>query len=482
MQDTTAPAINAPLYLVVQATSLGGAIVNYPQFATDAVGPITYTYSIPSGSNFPLIGGFTTVTMTATDHYGNTSSATFQVFVHDSTPPAFTSVSSNLVIEATGPSGAVVNYAAATATDALASPVITYSKGPGSTFGIGTTTVWVTATDIVGNTTTKSFTVIVRDTTPPAITLAAPIAPVEATSSSGAIVNYAPATVTDAVGPVTVSYSKSSGSTFAIGTTTVVITAKDAHGNTSTASFTVTVQDTTPPTIVSAPNLTIEATSAAGAAVTFAPVVTDAVGPVTLSYSKPSGSTFAIGTTTVTLIAKDGHGNTSTATFTVTVQDTTPPSISAPNLTIEATSTAGAVVTFAPTITDAVGPITVTYSMASGSTFGLGTTTVTITAKDGAGNISTKTFTITVRDTTPPTITSISGNLTVTTSSSSGAVVNYAAATATDLVSGVAGVTITYSKASGSTFAVGTTTVTVTATDGAGNKTTKTFTVTVIKH
>ena len=86
---------------------------------------------------------------------------------------------------------------------------------------------------------------------------------------------------------------------------------------------------------------------------------------------------------------------------------------------------------------------------------------------------------MTVRDTTPPTIASISSNITVTTTSSSGIVVNYGAATATDLVGPV---TITYSKASGSTFAVGTTTVTVTATDAYGNKTTKTFTVTVIKH
>ena len=224
---------------------------------------------------------------------------------------------------------------------------------------------------------------------------------------------------------------------------------------------------------------TIEATSAAGAVVTFAPTVTDAVGPVTVAYSIPSGSTFAIGTTAVTVTATDGAGNTSSKTFTVTVRDTTPPAITAPNLTIEATSASGAAVVFSPTITDAVGPITVTYSKASGSIFALGTTTVTITAKDFYGNTSTKTFTITVRDTTPPTITSISPDLIVTTTHSSGAVVTYAAATATDTVSGV---TITYSKASGSTFAVGTTLVTVTATDAAGNTTTRTFNVTVVKH
>ena len=86
---------------------------------------------------------------------------------------------------------------------------------------------------------------------------------------------------------------------------------------------------------------------------------------------------------------------------------------------------------------------------------------------------------MTVRDTTPPVFTSISSNITVTTTSWSGIVVNYAPATATDLTGTP---TITYSVASGTKFAVGTTVVTVTATDAYGNKTTKTFTVTVVKH
>ena len=91
--------------------------MTYPITATDVVGPVTIVYSTPSGSFFPM--SFTgPVTVTATDFYGNTSTATFTVFVHDSTDPAVTT-SANLVVEATGPSGAVVTYAPATATDAL---------------------------------------------------------------------------------------------------------------------------------------------------------------------------------------------------------------------------------------------------------------------------------------------------------------------------------------------------------------------------
>ena len=52
--------------------------------------------------------------------------------------------------------------------------------------------------------------------------------------------SYATPSVTDAVG-ATVSCVPASGSTFPIGTSTVLCTASDAAGNTATRSFTVTV-------------------------------------------------------------------------------------------------------------------------------------------------------------------------------------------------------------------------------------------------
>ena len=177
---------------------------------------------------------------------------------------------------------------------------------------------------------------------------------------------YADPTATDAVGPVTFSFSKASGATFALGTTTVTVTATDGAGNHSSKTFTVTVKDTTAP-VITAPNMTVEATQSTGWKVgTFAATATDAVGPVTLTYSKSVGTVLPFGTTSVTVTAKDGAGNTSTATFTVLVQDTTPPVITAPDMTVEATSPAGAKVTLSPTATDAVGPVTLTLSIASG--------------------------------------------------------------------------------------------------------------------
>ncbi|MBA3854732.1 MAG: hypothetical protein C0503_09960 [Gemmatimonas sp.] len=200
------------------------------------------------------------------------------------------------------------------------------------------------------------------------------------------------------------------------GTYTGTLTLTDITGNVVTREFTFTIAggepaDTTAPVITISGNLTAEATSADGAAVNFSVTALDAKdGAVAVSLSAASGSVFPLGTTTVTATATDAAGNTATQTFTVTVADTTAPVITAPaNIVVEATSASGATATFAATATDATGA-TVTYSAASGSTFALGTTTVTATATDAAGNQSSATFTVTVRDTTAPTFTSVSTN------------------------------------------------------------------------
>jgi large repetitive protein len=73
-----------------------------------------------------------------------------------------------------GADGATVNYAAATATDAVTpTPAITYSKASGTKFPLGITVVAVSAKDTAGNEGAGSFKITVRDTTAPALTLPA---------------------------------------------------------------------------------------------------------------------------------------------------------------------------------------------------------------------------------------------------------------------------------------------------------------------
>jgi hypothetical protein len=287
----------------------------------------------------------------------------------------------------------------------------------------------LTLTDATGNVATRTFAYTVSggasDTVAPVIVVPANLT-VEATSIAGAEVSFSVSASDDQDGPVAVTLSAASGSTFALGSTTVTATASDRAGNRASATFTVTVVDTIAPALTAPANLVLEATSAAGASASFAATATDATG-VTLSYSHASGSTFALGTTTVTVTAVDAVGNRSTATFTVTVRDTTAPvftalSTNAPTLwppnhkmvavTVSAATTDASAVSYRITrVTsnepdnglgdgDTANDIKITGAMtvdlrAERAAKGTGRVyTITVEAKDAAGNVSTKTVTV----------------------------------------------------------------------------------------
>ncbi|MBI3610945.1 MAG: HYR domain-containing protein, partial [Nitrospirae bacterium] len=199
-----------------------------------------------------------------------------------------------------------------------------------------------------------------------------------------------------------------------LGTTTLTATSGSISGSTS-----LTVANPNHPPVANAgPDQTVEATSSSGASVVLnGSGSSDPDGnPLTYNWTGPFGAvsgvsptvTMPLGTNTVTLTVSDGQAS-STATVLITVHDTTPPVIAAhADVTAEATSSAGAVVTYtSPATSDAVdGAGVATCLPASGSTFPLGNTTVTCHATDAHGNAAAPTtFVVHVRDITPPTIT-----------------------------------------------------------------------------
>jgi HYR domain-containing protein len=163
------------------------------------------------------------------------------------------------------------------------------------------------------------------------------------------------------------------------------------------------VLDTTPPVLAGLPaNIVAEQAGPTGTATSWpAPSAQDAVeGPLPVSCVPPSGSTFGAGLTTVTCSAADSSGNTASAGFTVTIADTRPPVLAGlpANLVVNNAPATGQAVSWpAPTALDAVsGSVAVSCLPASGSTFGLGSTTVSCTARDAAGNVASGGFTVTL--------------------------------------------------------------------------------------
>jgi formylglycine-generating enzyme len=98
-------------------------------------------------------------------------------------------------------------------------------------------------------------------------------------------------------------------------------------------------------------------------------------------------------------LARARPSGTGTGTISVAgAVDAKPPLVSVPGpVSVSAPSASGAIVTLSgASATDNLGTPTLTYSPASGSTFPVGTTTVTVTATDSVGNVATGTFSVTV--------------------------------------------------------------------------------------
>ena len=301
-------------------------------------------------------------------------------------------IPNDMTLEATGPSGRVVTFTV-TARFNGNNATVTCSPPSGSTFPIARTTVRCEAR-FGSQEDEREFDITIRDTTPPAVNVPGDIS-VETHDPAGAVVTFT-ATASDLVdGTRPVSCSPPSGTRFAIGTRRVTCSSSDTRGNTRTASFDVTV---TFDPILGPGNLTVEATSFSGAAVTYAVSGKNRQGqPVPVSCNPPSGSTFPLGPTTVTCTAT-ANGQPASEQFTVTVADRTPPKIQGARTRIARTARRRPmVVRFHLSAIDIVdGTVGTTCRPFSGARFPYGETTVTCTSADRRGNVSSATFKVIV--------------------------------------------------------------------------------------
>lgn len=114
---------------------------------------------------------------------------------------------------------------------------------------------------------------------------------------------------------------------FPAGTTVVTLVVTDEGGKTGSDSVTITVQDTTPPVLLVPASMTVEQEGSAGTVVALSASASDIADPSPVVTSN-APSVFPAGTTVVTFTATDKSGNSTSASMTVTVVDTTAPEIS----------------------------------------------------------------------------------------------------------------------------------------------------------
>jgi hypothetical protein len=119
----------------------------------------------------------------------------------------------------------------------------------------------------------------------------------------------------------TITLAQSPAGPYALGATNVTLTVTDNHGAASSCVGTVTVADTTAPAITCPAALMANGSLASGGAtVLFTVSAADACdASLSLGTSRPSGSLFPFGTTTVLATATDDGGNSASCSFAVTV-------------------------------------------------------------------------------------------------------------------------------------------------------------------
>ena len=271
------------------------------------------------------------------------------------------------------------------------------------------------------------------------------------------------------------------GATFPVGVTTLLCTATDAFENTGPAPgpfpLNITVTDTTPP-VLTVPG---QVTGTVGSPVDYVATARDLVkGPIDPTCVPPSHTTFSsAGIQTVKCTASDGIQSAS-ASFPIIVSSVAPILNIPADITAEADSAAGRHLSFVVTGTKADGsalasPPTCATSagpVATGDLFGLGTTMVDCEAVDGTLHL-TRSFRVSVQDTTPPAFDAASiPDITLPLGSS----VAFAPVV-TDAVT--AHPSVSCAPDSHSVFPLGRTVVTCRSTDGAGNQSLARFTVTM---
>lgn len=397
VQDTLPPVVTCPLNQTVECINHGGASTFTASASDLCVGALGAGCTLPSGTIFPL--GVTADTCLATDPTGNIGSCAFAVKVQDTLPPVVT-CPANQTLECVK-NGATPTFISSAADQCAGTLTPSCAKASGTVFPVGVTADTCTATDPSGNSSGCGFSVKVQDTIPPVVTC--PSNPVAECTNNGGTPVFTASAIDQCVGALNPSCAKPSGTTFPLGVTPDSCQASDPAGNTGTCGFKVMVKDTLAPVVTCPANQVLECVNESATATFTSSALDQCVGKLTSSCARPSGSSFALGSSSDSCSASDPTGNTGTCSFGVKVVDTYPPVVTCPPNQIVECTNHGGTATFSSSAYDVcAGALTSTCALASGTNFPYGMTPDNCMATDPSGNAGSCGFNVTVEDTIPP--------------------------------------------------------------------------------
>lgn len=496
VEDNVKPTLNCPAPINVQADGFDcEKVVTYSVTVSDDCGA-THTITNPAyASGEVFASGTTTVEWTAVDDANNSTSCSFTITVTEIIPPnpgcpeSFTAPA-----DANACDASVEFEASPTDFCNLAEPPVEYRLGSGTgplitsphVFPLGNSTVWVKATDASGNTNVCTFVISVEDQEDPRPIC--PEEPIEVSNAEGQCGANVPFNVnhTDNCFPIgSSSASPAPNDFFDVGTTMVTITATDNAGNTASCTFYVVVNDEELPVANCPEDKEVDNDPGdCGAIVEYViPDPTDNCPAVSSVADLPSGNSFSVGTTTVTVTATDNAGLEHSCTFTITVNDTEAPEAACQDVSVELNEDGVSTITaedLADMINDKssdncdVDEFVVSLFEFNCNDIENNPLSVTLTVTDESGNTSTCVAQVTVEDDIDP---SISCPDPITDGQCNASSIALGTPTTSDNCTAQ-----TPTNNAPMTFGVGMTPVTWTVTDQSGNSSTCLQVVTIVSN
>ena len=183
--------------------------------------------------------------------------------------------------------------------------------------------------------------------------------------------------------------------------------------------------------IITEGDITKEAQSQNGATISFSTSATNDGNPTSVSCNPSSNTLFSIGETEVVCTTPENR----VTSFIVTVEDTTPPTITIPsNMELDANTGKGTIVDYGTvSVIDTVDSnVTVSCNPSSNTLFPIGENIVTCTSTDIHGNTAQKSFIVNIVTNIPLPIVNVPNNIVVDASAESGTYVEFPTITATD--------------------------------------------------
>ncbi|MDB0025289.1 hypothetical protein N9D95_01970, partial [Flavobacteriales bacterium] len=340
------------------------------------------------------------VTLFASDDCGNSESKNLELEVLDTQPPVFLSFPEDMTLSCEDP----IPFEAAIAEDLCSATNTVHFDTliPSENEGVYTVERTFVSTDAQGNAVQATQTFFIVDQVAPSFSFI----PNDYTSEcADALILLEPEALDNCTSPanITVLTSTETIPGNATGNFTLIrtFTATDDAGNSSLASQTITVVDTTTPVLVVPSDYSAECSDAL---VFDEAQATDNCSEVTIDVAEEFISGNAEGNYTIvrTFVATDDAGNSTQASQTITIEDTTPPEfIFVPS---DDTAECSSIALDQASASDNCGEVTieVTSSTIAGNAAGNYTLVRTFTATDDAGNSTEAQQTITVEDTTAP--------------------------------------------------------------------------------